>query len=276
MACAGVIAAVPATHDLTSVKQAAATAHAAPAHLDAASSSAHSGYVSAGSTGGTVDASGTASASHTVSADSSRSQGTASYSVRGGDTLSSISKRYYSSSADWPWLAHENSSTVQNANEIYAGQHLKVPADPPANASSMSWYQPKHAAPVDTDPPKSSSSSSSTAATDTSSASGSASGSADGLAGSLSCSALEQLWEAAGGNPGDATLAASIATAESGGNQFATGTVGEEGYWQINPVNGDSTYDPLGNAHAAISLSDNGSNWSAWSTFTSGAYAGKC
>jgi LysM repeat protein len=265
MACAGVIAAVPATHDLTSAKQAAATAHVATAQQDAAINSAHSGYVSAGSTGGTVDA------SHTVSTDSTRSQGTASYSVRAGDTLSSVSKRYYKSSADWPWLWHENSSTVQDANEIYAGQHLKVPAAPPANASSMSWYKPKHAAPVSTETHQSSSSSSGTAATEAS-----ASGSADGLSGSLSCSALEQLWEAAGGNAGDASLAASIATAESGGSQFATGTVGEEGYWQINPVNDDATYDPLGNARAAVSLSDNGSNWSAWSTFTSGAYVGKC
>ena len=71
--------------------------------------------------------------------------------------------------------------------------------------------------------------------------------------------------------------AASIAMAESGGNQFATGTVGERGYWQINPVNGSlSTYDPYGNARAAVIMSGNGSNWSPWTTYTSGAYAGRC
>jgi len=59
--------------------------------------------------------------------------------------------------------------------------------------------------------------------------------------------------------------------------QFATGTVGERGYWQINPVNGAlSTYGALGNAHAAVVMSGNGANWSPWTTFTSGAYAGRC
>lgn len=267
MACAGVIAAVPATHDLTSAKQATVAAQVTSAHLDAAISPAKTGYVSAGST---------ASTSGTASTDSARSQASGTYSVRSGDTLSSISKRYYSNAADWPWLWHENSSTVQDANMIYTGQHLKVPADPPANASSMSWYQPKHAAPANTDPPQSSSSSSSSAsgsaATETS-----ANGSASGLSGTLGCSGLEQLWEAAGGNPGDAVLAASIAMAESSGNQYATGSAGEEGYWQINPVNGSlATYDPLGNARAAVQLSGDGSNWSAWTTYTTGAYTGKC
>ncbi len=66
------------------------------------------------------------------------------------------------------------------------------------------------------------------------------------LSGTLSCSGLEALWVEAGGSPAVEVTAASIAMAESGGNQFATGTVGERGYWQINPVNGSlSTYDPL-------------------------------
>ena len=65
--------------------------------------------------------------------------------------------------------------------------------------------------------------------------------------------------------------------AESGGNQFATGTVGERGYWQINPDHGAlSTYDPNGNARAAVILSADGSNWSPWTTYTSGLYAGRC
>jgi len=41
-----------------------------------------------------------------------------------------------------------------------------------------------------------------------------------------------------GRTPSAALTAASIAMAESGGNQYATGSVGERGYWQINPVNG--------------------------------------
>lgn len=268
MACAGVIAAVPATHDLTSVKQATVAAQVVAPNPDAVTTTAHSGYVSGGSTA-------TASTAGTVSSDSVRSQATSKYSVRDGDTLSSISKRYYNNSADWPWLWHENSSAVQDANMIVTGEHLNIPADPPSNASSMSWYQPKHAAP---DPPQASSSpsaSSSTGAQATETASGGRS--AGGLSGTLGCSGLEQLWKAAGGTASDAVLAASIAMAESGGNQYATGSVGEEGYWQINPVNGSlATYDPLGNAKAAVSMSGDGANWSAWTTYTTGAYQGKC
>ena len=70
---------------------------------------------------------------------------------------------------------------------------------------------------------------------------------------------------------------AAIAMAESSGRQFATGGVGERGYWQINPDHGSlSTYDPLGNAKAAVIISAGGTNWTPWTTFTSGAYLGRC
>lgn len=40
--------------------------------------------------------------------------------------------------------------------------------------------------------------------------------------------------------------------AESSGRQFATGPVGERGYWQINTNHASlSTSDPLGNARAS-------------------------
>ena len=275
MACAGVIAAVPAAHGLASAKAPAAAAQVVPAHLDSLVSSANTGYVSASRT---VSTSTAATAARTASAVTARSQASRMYGVQNGDTLSSISQRYYKTSADWPWLWHANSSGVPDANMIYSGQQLHVPANPPSNASSMSWYQPKHAASTTSstqasDPP---SGSSSTGAKATETAA-SGSGSASGLSGSLGCSGLEQLWEAAGGNAGNAVVAASIAMAESGGNQYATGGVGEEGYWQINPVNGPlATYNPLGNAQAAVQLSGNGSNWSPWTTYTSGAYQGQC
>ena len=37
-----------------------------------------------------------------------------------------------------------------------------------------------------------------------------------------------------------------------------------------------STYDPLGNAKAAVIISANGTNWHPLTTFTSGAYRGRC
>ena len=99
--------------------------------------------------------------------------------------------------------------------------------------------------------------------------------------GTLSCSGLEALWESAGGSPGTAFMAAEIATAESGGRQYATdadgnGTV-DRGYWQVNSIHGAlSTYDPAGNARAAVQLSGDGTDWSPWVTYQTGAYQGQC
>jgi len=97
------------------------------------------------------------------------------------------------------------------------------------------------------------------------------------LGGTLGCGGLESLWRDAGGSPSAAFIAAEIATAESGGNQYATGAAGERGYWQINPDHGSlSTYNPIGNAKAAIILSYDGTNWDAWTTYTHGLYIGRC
>ena len=45
--------------------------------------------------------------------------------------------------------------------------------------------------------------------------------SASNLSGTLGCSGLEALWEAAGGSHAEAFMAAEIAMAESGGRQYA-------------------------------------------------------
>jgi len=172
------------------------------------------------------------------------------YTVRPGDTLSSIAERFYHNPADWQFLQKVNSAEVKNPNLIFAGEALSVPADPPALTVA---YTPKHAT--------------RTAVLTSSST----------LSGTLGCAGLEELWEQAGGSSGQAITAASIAMAESSGQQFATGAAGERGYWQINPDHGSlSTYDPLGNAKAAVAISDDGTNWTPWTTFTSGIYLGRC
>jgi len=92
---------------------------------------------------------------------------------------------------------------------------------------------------------------------------------------------LEGLWIAAGGNPFDAELMASIALAESGGNPDAlnptdnNGTQTSWGLWQISdgthsePV--PNILDPLVNAQQAVAkLGSQGI--SAWGTYDSGAY----
>jgi LysM repeat protein len=169
------------------------------------------------------------------------------YTVRPGDTLSSIAQRFYGSPADWRGLYQANRSVIKNPDVIYAGEVLNVPYQLPAHSTTSARAG-------------------STVLT-TSAA----------LSGTLSCPGLEELWEQAGGSDAQAVMAASIAMAESSGQQFATGTVGERGYWQINPNHGSlSTYDPLGNAKAAVIISDDGTNWTPWTTFTSGAYRGRC
>ena len=99
--------------------------------------------------------------------------------------------------------------------------------------------------------------------------------------GTLSCSGLEALWESAGGSSGTAFMAAEIARAESSGGQYATdnNTNGstDRGSWQVNSSWGAlSTYDAAGNARAAVQISHDGTDWSPWVTYQTGAYQGQC
>ena len=211
------------------------------------------------------------------------------YKVKSGDTLSGIAESFYHKAADWQWLYHENDKTLSDPNLIYPGQTLFVPSDPPANFT-LSSYVPKHAKPPapavttsagnDSDSSGSGSHSSGGTVTVQAATHGSGTGShggSGGLSGTLSCHGLERLWDAAGGNPSDAFMAAEIAMAESGGNQYAHSPTDDFGYWQINASNGAlATYDAYGNARSAIILSADGTNWSPWTTYTSGAYAGRC
>jgi len=194
---------------------------------------------------------------HTDAAVKHNQPATRTYTVRSGDTLAGIAQRFYGNPAVWTWLWHVNSAVVHDPNSIYVGEVLKLPSDPPANAAH---YAPKHA--------KTSRTTTSTTLTS----------STTKLSGKLSCGGLEALWEAAGGSHAEAFMAAEIAMAESGGNQFALSPTNDYGYWQINGSHGPSmaTFNPMGNAKAAIAISDDGHDWGAWTTYTSGAYAGRC
>lgn len=91
------------------------------------------------------------------------------------------------------------------------------------------------------------------------------------------CHQLEGLWDREGGNKNAQFIAAEIATAESGGNQNAISPTDDFGLWQINGSHGaEATLDPVGNARAAIAISSDGTNWTAWTTFNTGAYIGRC
>ncbi len=69
-------------------------------------------------------------------------QGTRTYTVRSGDTLSAIAQQYYGFASDWPYLYSENNSQISDPNLIYVGQVLNVPTDPPAsvlNGTYQAW-----------------------------------------------------------------------------------------------------------------------------------------
>lgn len=169
-----------------------------------------------------------------------------SYVVQKDDTLSGIAEKFYGNVDVWPEICADNKPLIQDCNTIQPGWRLKLPSrHSSGKVAETTGYVARHAS--------------------------------GQLSGTLSCSGLEQLWTNAGGSVGARFTAAEIAMAESGGNQYATGQAGERGYWQINPDHGSlSTYDPTGNAHAAIVISSDGTNWSAWTTYTSGLYIGRC
>jgi LysM repeat protein len=173
------------------------------------------------------------------------------YTVRPGDTLSGIAFRFYGQARAWQYLYQVNRAELTSPNLIFPGQVLAIPRHLPPFLGSLAVTTAAETRPA------------------------APSGSAPH--GTLGCSALEQLWREAGGAPGEEVTAASVAMAESGGRQFATGSVGERGYWQINPNHGSlSTYDAFGNARAAVIISGDGTNWSPWTTFVDGAYRGQC
>jgi hypothetical protein len=92
--------------------------------------------------------------------------------------------------------------------------------------------------------------------------------------GALSTQQLAELWKSQGGQPRQASMAAAVASLESGGRPTAHNLSRIEdsrGLWQIN-VRAHPTwavrdlYNPRVNAQAAIAISRNGRDWSPWTT----------
>ena len=205
------------------------------------------------------------------------------YRVQAGDTLAKLANRFFHNN-DWQYLYHENAKTISNPDVLTTGQSLFIPASAPAHYA-LSGYVPRHAKPAEVAAPAVHTASTTSSTGSGSQGGGSAvSGTVHSAAvvrsapqGQYSCSGLEQLWEQAGGSPGAAVMAADIAMAESGGNPNAISPTNDFGLWQINGSNGSlATLNPFQNAKSAITLSSNGTNWSPWTTYRTGAYAGRC
>jgi LysM repeat protein len=282
---AGALMAVPHGHTT------AAATHGTVAAAVATAKTEHATVAGAGSAAQAVIMTKAALAHSTrLDAATHAAKASQNYAVRPGDTLSSISARVYGKSGDWQWLYHVNSKTIPDPDLIYPGQVLNVPADPPANytlpASAIpattssgsnapaGGYKARHAAPATQSSDSGSGSGTVSAPTTISHVSG---GATPTSAGTYSCGGLESLWEEAGGSSGEAVMAAEIAMAESGGNPNAISPTNDFGLWQINGSHGaQATLDPLGNARAAVDISGDGSDWNPWTTYVTGAYAGRC
>ena len=168
------------------------------------------------------------------------------------------------------YVAKHAKTAGSSASEVAHSAHLAHLAHLTHEEQTASAAHLAHLAHLAHERNSSSSSSATTTASHVSS-------SAPTSSGSYSCSGLEGLWEEGGGSSGTAFMAAEIAMAESGGNPNAVSPTDDFGLWQINGSHGAmATLNPLGNAKSAISISGDGSNWGAWTTYTSGAYAGKC
>jgi LysM repeat protein len=283
VAIAGALVAAPQVQPV--LASSGAQASAGP---QAANHTAGAGTAAARSTGtASLDSFSASVASSAAKSGSGRGGADRTYVIRGGDTLSGIAQRYYHNATDWQWLYHVNDKTIADPNLIYVGERLSVPTDPPAHYT-LPDYQPRHAKPtgqvsttaVTTHPGSSQSHAHSSAPSRGTTTDNAGSSSSSGWvppSGYYSCSNLERLWDSAGGNPGAAFMAAEIATAESSGNPNAISPTDDYGLWQINASNGAlATLNPYENARSAIILSDDGSNWDAWTTYTSGAYYGRC
>jgi LysM repeat protein len=75
---------------------------------------------------------------------------TKKYTVKSGDSLSTIAKHVYSESAAWPVIYYANRSEIKWANDISAGQQLTIPAKPSKIPAAPSQLGPAAPAPVQT------------------------------------------------------------------------------------------------------------------------------
>ncbi|HEY0716472.1 MAG TPA: transglycosylase family protein [Streptosporangiaceae bacterium] len=70
------------------------------------------------------------------------------YTVKDGDTLSTIAQHFYAEDAAWPVIYYANRGQIRWANEISAGQKLTIPAKPARIPAAPSQLGPAAPAPA--------------------------------------------------------------------------------------------------------------------------------
>jgi hypothetical protein len=169
------------------------------------------------------------------------------YKVKRGDSLSKIALKF--EIKHWERLYCENKKTIGNNPGditpgmkllIGKGKHCLIPAPPLAIVASTVSQPLSVSAPVQTSQPVGK--------------------------GYYSYSALESLWESAGGPSSAAPQAAQIAECESGGNPQAYNPSGATGLWQIlGQVVPGNLDDPFVNAlNAVFKFHESGDTFAQW------------
>jgi hypothetical protein len=179
------------------------------------------------------------------------------YRVKANDSLTGIAHHY---GMKWTHLWCANKKVIGKTTTLYRGERLRIESInchvPTSVISPPVQIPPSPVGPPDALPPSNS----------------------GGFTGHIGCAQLEQLWVNAGGPSSAEFVAAEIAMAESGGNQYATEPVsGAAGYWQIlGQVVPGNIYDPMVNAENAVKKYNDAGGFSPWVTYTDGSYAGLC
>lgn len=81
----------------------------------------------AGSTGPTIPEGESSRAKRTAPPESTTESGSHTYIVKGGDTLSSISKQFYGNSQEYVRIFNANKDQLKSPNTLEVGQSLKIP-----------------------------------------------------------------------------------------------------------------------------------------------------
>jgi LysM repeat protein len=131
-ALVGAAAAIAATNAPGGLSAAPAAVHQTAAEAATASSSSTGAHLVSFSRPAVEDASGARAAAAAIAAAATVTRATtpATYTVKAGDTLSTVAKRVYQDPRYWPALYWANHKHLRYANEITEGQVLSVPAKP--------------------------------------------------------------------------------------------------------------------------------------------------